>query len=274
MIVTQDLFERAVITAINAETQVFDSMRSYLEAAENHVRFTILGEEIYKDFIALPEDIKNNIASLISLKAFAEAIPFLDLILTPTGFGVVSTDALTPASKERVERLLSKTVYAAEDATDLLILNLHESLNEKWSKTLQFAGLTSSLFWTADDLKEYAGMPTAHRSDFLKLRTKIREAEERIKKKISPEFFKEILESMRKKNATPDYMQISHFLKTLIGYFLSGSLSAFDEGLDNLVNMLEANIENYATYAGSTAYRIKHFKPYENKKEDSAFFFG
>lgn len=274
MIVTRDSFEKAVITAINTEATVFDSMESYLKTAENYVRITILGDVIYNDFNSLPEDIKNSIASLISLKGFADAIPFLDLILTPTGFGVVSTETLAPASKERVDRLLSKVIYAAEDATDLLILNLHASLNDKWSKTNQFTSLIDSLFWTAEDLRKYGGMPSAHRSDLLSSRSKIWEAEELIKKKISSEFYKEILDSMRKRNLSPENTKILHFMKILVGHFLSGAIGAFNDGMDSLINVLEANIENFKTYAGSTAYQIKHFQHYENNKEDSTFFFG
>lgn len=74
MIVTRDSFEKAVITAINTEATVFDSMESYLKTAENYVRITILGDAIYNDFNSLPQDIKNSIASLISLKGLT---PFL-----------------------------------------------------------------------------------------------------------------------------------------------------------------------------------------------------
>lgn len=274
MIVTRDLFEKAVITAISAEATVFDSMETYLKAAENYVRTAILGDEIYNGFNSLPEEIKNNIASLISLKGFAEAIPYLDLILTPTGFGVVSTETLAPASKERVEKLLSKVIVSVEDVTDLLIVNLHTSLNDKWSITSQFATLTGSLFWTAEDLKQYGGMPSAHRSDLLSLRPKIWEAEELIKRKVSNDFFKEILEGMRKRNLTPENRKVLHFMKVIVGHFIAGTMEAFNNSMDSLMNVLESNIDEFSTYANSTAYQIKHFKPYENNKEDSTFFFG
>lgn len=39
--------------------------------------------------------------------AFHRAIPHLDVILTPNGFGIVSNSNIAPASKERVERLMA-----------------------------------------------------------------------------------------------------------------------------------------------------------------------
>lgn len=39
-------------------------------------------------------------------QAFHNAIPSLDLVLTPNGFGIVSNTNVVPASKERIERLL------------------------------------------------------------------------------------------------------------------------------------------------------------------------
>lgn len=44
-------------------------------------------------------------ARYISLYAFERAVPHLDLVLTPTGFGIVSNNTLSPASRERVQSL-------------------------------------------------------------------------------------------------------------------------------------------------------------------------
>lgn len=57
---------------------------------------------------------------ILVLEAFRRAIPSLDLVLTPNGFGIVSNDNMAPASTDRVNRLIDQL----EVERDLAIENL------------------------------------------------------------------------------------------------------------------------------------------------------
>lgn len=57
----------------------------------------------------------------IVLSAFIDAVPSLDLVVTPTGFGVVNTETVAPASKERIERLISSLRDRADKILELLL---------------------------------------------------------------------------------------------------------------------------------------------------------
>ena len=44
--------------------------------------------------------------------------------------------------------------------------------------------------------------------------------------------------------------------------------------LDKLVNTIESDINSFTAYKGSPEYALKTSANYENKKDDSTFFFG
>lgn len=72
---------------------------------------------------------------VVAAHAFATAAPSLDLILTPTGFGVVSSNAIAPASKERVERLIASLKDYVE--AQLTVLVRICKADERWRQTKQ-----------------------------------------------------------------------------------------------------------------------------------------
>ena len=67
------------------------------------------------------------------------AIPSLDLVLTPNGFGIVNNQNIVPASKERVERLIA-TIEKQRDDTIILLL-------EKLRKKAQWVDSDAGRYW-------------------------------------------------------------------------------------------------------------------------------
>lgn len=64
-------------------------------------------ESLVTGDVQLPPELEEMAVRAVILRAVIHAVPALDLVVTPTGFGVVSADGLVPASKERIERLIS-----------------------------------------------------------------------------------------------------------------------------------------------------------------------
>lgn len=67
---------------------------------------------------------------IIVNKAFAQAIPSLDVTLSPAGFAVINTDGRAPASKERVERLIASLNSFVDENASALLEELHH--NREW----------------------------------------------------------------------------------------------------------------------------------------------
>ena len=80
----------------------------------------------------------------IVCQAYKNAIPSLDLVLTPNGFGIVSNQNVAPASKERVERLLASLEAERDRNLEQLLLRLPTV--EGWEQSAQGKYFAATLF--------------------------------------------------------------------------------------------------------------------------------
>lgn len=86
---------------VEGEQTIEDKLAPFIKNTENQLisEYLMPGDFLKKDDIDVA-------MQYIVVTAFADAVPSLDLVVTPTGFGVVNTETIAPASKERVERLI------------------------------------------------------------------------------------------------------------------------------------------------------------------------
>lgn len=83
---------------------------------------------------------------VLATDALLRAVPSLDLVLTSNGFGVVSNNTIAPASKDRVDRLVSSLEQNRDFAIDQL---LHELRTQPdWRTTQQGRFFLTTLFQT------------------------------------------------------------------------------------------------------------------------------
>lgn len=99
-----------VVHEVEGEALLVDKMKPWLDSAVHWLTDIIIGEDYQ-----LTEKQEGFAKKIIVAKAFAEAIPSLDLALTPSGFAVINGDGRAPASKERIERLI-ESLRASVDA--------------------------------------------------------------------------------------------------------------------------------------------------------------
>jgi hypothetical protein len=85
---------------------------------------------------ATPDLLEKVIPALASFTVF-ESIPFLDLVLTGTGFGIVSNNNIAPASAERVKNLALASIEAANNNLDELLyfVEKHDTYSADWNKS-------------------------------------------------------------------------------------------------------------------------------------------
>ena len=112
-----------VLKSVQGETLLLDKIAPHLEGAEAWLTTTFLGEAV---LAKLPlEDATNKLLHFSRMAVVAEAmlhaVPQLDLVLTPNGFGIVSNSNIAPASKERVERLLLSLEKMRDDTCSVLL---------------------------------------------------------------------------------------------------------------------------------------------------------
>lgn len=106
---------------VEGETPLAVKLAPWIQSAKNWLESEYLGPD---DF--LNEGDNARAVRIVVFKAFADAIPSLDLVVTPTGFGVVSTDSVAPASKDRINRLLESIRSQIDGELDLLLEFCHQ----------------------------------------------------------------------------------------------------------------------------------------------------
>ena len=108
-----------IIREVAGETPLYDRILPWLESAQTWLEQNILGQ-------FQPEGQLCRLAVKITVcKAFADAVPSLDVTLSPAGFAVINTDGRAPASKERIERLVASLGTFVEANLAVLLTELH-----------------------------------------------------------------------------------------------------------------------------------------------------
>lgn len=105
-----------ILREVEGETPLSQKLQPFIDSAKCWIEREYIGPE---NFLS---EAHNDLAiKIVVIKAFADAAHSLDLVITPTGFGIVSTDNLAPASKDRVERLVaSLQSYIGANLTTLI----------------------------------------------------------------------------------------------------------------------------------------------------------
>lgn len=127
-----------VIHEAEGENTLYDKILPWLNSASEWIEDNFIGTKF-----ELPASFNELVEKIIVNKAFSEAIPSLDVVLSPAGFAVISTDGRAPASKERIERLVYSLNSAVDSNTTRLISRLHllpewkkSKIGQWWSATL------------------------------------------------------------------------------------------------------------------------------------------
>lgn len=125
-----------VIHEVKGERPLYDKLVPWLDSATAWLDDNFIGKEFYLSPTLLPLAEK-----IVVAKAFAEAIPSLDVALTPAGFSVINTDGRAPASKERIERLV-QGLNSSADANSVVFL-------KKLMESYEWRDSHKGLYWTS-----------------------------------------------------------------------------------------------------------------------------
>lgn len=182
-----------VFKEAKGEAELIDKMHPWLDSAAQWLTDNILGEgyEVTAHCEALAKKI-------IVAKAYAEAAPSLDLSLTPAGFSVVSTEGRAPASKERVERLISSFLSSVEANLQPLITILLNT--PEWQKTPMGQYWLGTFMWGLDD-----AMANKRDKDLLTTYRSMRDSALRFEAELAQNYLgKHFLEMVRPANYDAD----------------------------------------------------------------------
>ena len=270
-----------VLQTVKGEVPLFDKLTSFLDIAEEWVAHTFTSQATFSTIAGYADAniIKTYAAKVVVCEAFKNAVPSLDLILTPNGFGIVSNSNVAPASKERVYRLVASLEAERDNAIRLLLSSLPGE--PSWMTSTQCEYFSATMFPNLD-ICDYLGVAHQQWLKFQELRPALLEIEQHI----ATQFLgQEQLDVFRKEAMSPS--STSSLMKTVIRslqaaevQMLKASLSPTapsacipPSALVSIVNCIRTHPTEFPQWHASPIAEL--YKPgiYENKKNDKGYWF-
>ena len=139
-----------IMTVVKGERPVIDKIVPFIDASEKWLIDNFCPKEIFDDIADRPDPstAKVTMARIVAFDAFRSAIPHLDIILTPNGFGIVNNSNIAPASKERVERLINSLLDNRDNEIESLLSLLPKETG--WTVSDQGRFFASTMFPNID----------------------------------------------------------------------------------------------------------------------------
>lgn len=212
--------------------------------------------------------------AIIAYKAYFEAIPFIDLIGTSSGFAVTRTDTKAPASKERVEALRQATLKLVGETIENLLefLEEHEDYHDEWKGSPAYSMLSDTFILTVREFRRYAPFDGS-RLEWIKLHPQMMNA---IKLKIEPiissELCDEIIEQLRDDDLTDKNKAILEKLRFAYALFVTGYDAFAESYLFRVRNVIMKNLDDYPAFRDSNLYATILANTIEKNKTGNSIF--
>ena len=273
--ITKEVFEAYVPAAKMPErnTSVYERMKTMLQAAYDLLLKTLVSPECEA---ALDADgqLKTLAIRTVCLDAFVRTARSLDLVLTATGFGIVSTESTAPASRARVDALIEEMAVEELLAIEQMFQKL--VMVEGWGQTLQAQQRITTLFYRPSLMKSLSGLVLTTQN-WQTAQGRAVTADTFLRAEISDEYMEELL--LKTRTATLENADIivvdkcNRFTADFITNFELSRGMPNKHQLQAIMEQIEAYPQSYPTYVSSRLYARRHAERYQNKREDPTFFF-
>lgn len=271
--ISKSEFEEQLPVATEPTGQVFASCRAALEETGGQLT-AIFGQSLMERLSAPQHPLRPLLVRTLCLRAFASALPQLDLTMTPDGFAVASTDKIAPASKERVQRLALSLDILWREALDSLAGRAYADpdLLALWTSGGAPSRLIRHIFWRRTDLCAVLGIDPRSLHDPFDAYSRLYAADPYISFYISDTYLRELMRKTEDGSLTPADLRLIPLLRRAYAAVVRGVPVA--DAVRPLLIEMKKNIADYPAYAASPEYGIANFDRYENRKDDPTFFFG
>ncbi len=271
-------FEQLLPFVAAASEDVFTNMEPAFENHYNDLIATVVGEDAEQAVSTEDSPLQRFARDYVILATFLDRLHSQDIIMTDNGFGVVSNDNIAPASQARVDAMERELIYRRDYALYCVINRLRRV--EGWADSLQAFNTIRSFVWSPFVLGKFCGLSgkltfddlTAHKGE-------IDCAETFLRKQLSDAQIDQLLEEERKAEYPSAHKVAIMRIYDFIGCHITKNgdsidLRARDRLFESLLRLIEDNIDDFAKYRDSAAYAANHMQAYENKADDTTFFFA
>jgi len=251
----------------------FNRYSTYLKTAEQYLINELIGQTLFDKLTPVTANPSANppvaaftpdakllayCENIVSLKGYMEAVPFLDLRETETGF-VVASDAgnnVVPASKDRVEKLIRGLDTRLSDTIELLLeyLEGNSTFYDDWKGAKAYTINHDSYIFTLTQFRRYARYD-ASRLEWLKDMPKITRAiRNRIEPIISAAQSAEIITQLQDNELSAANEKIIEDLRFSLAAFVTGDKETAYSCVFRARQTMIDNIDDYAGFKASSIY--------------------
>ena len=262
-----------IIASVKGEMPFIERVAHFLDLAEDWVRTTFTSESTFNTICGYTDsnEIKIICSRLVVADALRRAIPSLDIVLTPNGFGVVSTQNLAPASKPRVDRLVGSMLAHRDDCIAALLPELVGA--SKWLTSSQADFFGSTLFPDLGIVDAVGGATGSKWEKYLELRPQVIDLEASLAEEwLSPG----LMSALRSENLRGDLTEkrsviVRQVKAQILGYLKSGSFSS--RRLADIVNRIRENKDDFPEWHRSETAKLFAPPVFRNEKKAKGYWF-
>ena len=279
LITTQETlaeFMPNTLKTVAGEKTLFEKVTIFLKGAEEWLAEHIADITLIQ---AAGEKALMFAKAVVANEALYHAIPSLDLVLTPNGFGIVANQNVSPASKERVANLRQEMLTARDNNIEMLLHVMADLPAWVDSKFGEFFG--STLFpWIDTHLGQFtediAKLTMWDR--YIYMRSRIMSIEHALEKS---HFGPELMARLRLETLTGTLTTMHSKVVDLIHEATEHLLREKDHvghkaavGLRHAVDIIRKNPGDFTEWHNSSVRELWESPIlYENKKENGGYFF-
>ena len=257
-------------TTVEGENNLYEKCTVFLDQAEVLLEEMMVSPALLKteEYItALPYG-----KWFVVLHALYLALPFLDLVLTANGFGIVNSSDVVPASKDRVDRLSDMLLKQRDNTLCALERELLPIVG--WQESRQFKELTQTMYGELRNLYALSGNKETDLIDFYR---KTKPALISLEKRLTDHCFgQEVMDSLRK-SAMLGWIDNDNLRVSVARALVAEETRIFNDpkhraNMASLIDIIRKNPESFPEWATSDFGKY-YENPvyYENKKEKGGY---
>ncbi len=273
-----------IIASVKGETPLIERLSLFLALAEDWVRTTFTSESTFNTICGYTDANPTKVftARLVVADALRRAIPSLDIVLTPNGFGVINTSNIAPASKPRVDRLVGSMLSHRDDCIAALLPALVGA--SKWLASDQASFFGATLFPDLAIVDSVGGATGSRWEKYLELRSQVIDLEASLAEEwLSPE----LMSALRAENLRSDLTEkrsviVRQVQAQIVGYLTAQAAARPDRAnggsfssrrLADIVNYIRLNERDFEEWHKSETAKLFAPPVFRNDKKASGYFF-
>lgn len=274
IILNKQDFEKAIPVGTSSSDQVFEMIYPLASADHEFYSRMLLGDAgmTLLDKEGEEGDLCVLYKKFIYQEAFLAMMRQLDLVLTPTGFGVVNNENVSPASQARVDAL-EKELRTQHLKTRALLVDSLRS--PEWGASTQALIEIQWLYGLYQFFIE--DNPNSTYLDWDSAKKGYREADLTLTGYIGRQFMDVLIEAYRKndKDTLNNYSKVISLCRNIFQQWPDEGANAMKSpAWHMLMAELDSDADKYKVYVESNAYHLTHFETFKNDKHKSGFIFN